>query len=283
MTVGMQSLTRDSIGEALRFVRGNFQFVLVAAAFGAVALALLSTATSASPALGFLALLGPTFIQAFAFAALTGCSLYGAGSVRARVVGDGARVWAAMAIIGFFLFIGVVVVSIPAMIMLVAGPLAPYVSDLQAAGQDQAAVLTIMTRFAEENPLPLLLTFLFFSSVWMVLTSRLYLAAPASVDQGRILSFETWAWTKGATLRIIGARLLLLLPANILSGALGYLAGRAVGVDTMDMGGLAQAASANPGGMLIAAFAANFFSLALFSSLEAGLSAALYKRLKPQA
>ena len=276
------AVARDSIGEALRFVRENAPFIAWAAVAGAAAIALISVIAGAAPQLGAFALLAPGVVQAYVYAAFSAALLFGAGGVRARILRDGARVWLAMAIIGFFLFIVFVVIGMPLMFILTSGPLAPYTEELTRAGQDQAAVLAIAQRFAEENPGVILLITLLLGGLWLALTSRLYLAAPASIDQGRILTFHTWKWTKGAMLRIMGARLLLLVPANILAGALGYLAGRVLGFDTMNLAGMGAAAQANPAGMMAAAFVANFFSLALFSALEAGLSAALYKRMRPQ-
>ena len=87
------------------------------------------------------------------------------------------NVFAAMAVVGFFLFIVFFVLTIPALIILFAGPLAPYVDDLQEAGSSQAAVMEVMTRFAQENPGALLMVTLFYAGVWLLLSSRLYLAA----------------------------------------------------------------------------------------------------------
>ena len=138
-----------------------------------------------------------------------------------------------------------------------------------------------MLEFAEANPGALLAVTLFYCAVWLLLTSRLYLAAPASVEQGRILTFETWAWTKGSMLRITAARLMLLLPANILAFAIGYLAGRVVGVDAMNSGAMAETASSNPAGYLFYVLVATFITFVLYSSLEAGLSSYIYRGLKP--
>ncbi len=275
-------LINQSVGEALRFVRENVRFIALVAALGAGGATLLSGAIMGLPALGVIGLIASGFLQALVYAAFTAAVLYGAGAVPPRLVGDGLRVWAAMAILGFFLFIVFTVISIPVLITMFAGPLAPYTEELAAAGQDQAAVMSVMTRFAEENPTALLAVALFYCAIWILLTSRLYLAAPASVDQGRVRVFDTWKWTKGAMLRIVGARLLLLLPANIFVGALGYLIGRGLGIDTMNMGAMASAAAANPIGTLAYTFMSGFLTLALFSALEAGLSASLYRGLRPQ-
>lgn len=269
--------TRDSIGAAFVFVRENLRFVTTVSAAGAALMTVIGGLSLAIPALGMVSGVGATVVQAFLYGAFIGAALFGAGAVRARWMNDGLRVWTAIAIIGFFLFIVMFVAGMIASIVLVAGPLGPYLPDLERAGADQAAVLTVMTRFADENPLPLLLLALVFGAIWIFLTSRLYLAAPASVEQQRIRTFETWSWTKGVTLQIIGARLMLLLPANIFVGAVGLLIGRLVSVDTMSAG----AGSANPAGYLVYVFVSSFLSIGFYSALEAGLSSHLYRRLKP--
>jgi hypothetical protein len=274
---------RESVGAALRFSRENVRFIALVAGAGALATTAFSGLAMAAPVLGLFASLGSSLAHAAVYAALVGAFLRGPAEARGRWLADGWRVFAAMAVIGFFLFIVFFVLSIPVMIILFAGPMAPYVADLQSAAADQAAVMAVMTRFAEENPGALLAVTLFYSAVWLLLTSRLYLAAPASVDAGRILTFETWKWTQGATLRIIGARLLLLAPANILSGALGYLAGRLVGVDAFNPASAAAAATSNPAGFLFYVLVAGFISFALYSALEAGLSSYIYRGLKPAA
>src|SRR5262249_36575869 len=146
---------------------------------------------------------------------------------------DGWRVFAAMTVVGFFLFLTFFVLMIPGSIVLVNGPMAPYVDDMQRAGQDQAAMMHVMQRFAAENPAVLLAFALFYGVLWFLLTSRLYLSAPATVDAKRVLTFDTWRWTRGMTLRISVARLLLLAPAFILMASLTYLAGRVLGIDLM--------------------------------------------------
>jgi len=272
---------RESVGAALRFSRENLRFIVIVAALGAVATTLISAIGIAAPALVPLVSLGTALVQTFVYAAFTGCALFGAPAVRNRWPADGGRVWAAMVVIAFLMFIVLVVVTIPVMIMLMVGPLASYVPELTRAGRDEAAVMAVMTRFVEEKPGAILAVMLFYAAIWFVLTSRLYLAAPATVDQRRILTFETWAWTKGATLRIIAARLMLLLPANILVGALGYLIGRLVGVNTLSPG--AAAIAANPLGLIVYTLVASFITYALYLALEAGLSTSLYQGLKPAA
>ena len=271
----------DSVGGAFAYVRENARFIAIVAGAGAAAVTIIGALTMAVPAVGLATTMLSTVAQAFAYAALTAAALFGAGDARRRWPRDGGRVWAAMAIIGFFLFIVMFVASMIASIVLFAGPMAAYVDELQGAGSDNAAVMRIMMQFVEANPLPILFVTLFFSVIWMLLTSRFYLAAPASVDKQRILTFETWKWTKGAMLPITGARLLLLLPANIFVGAISHLVGRAFGLNTFDPNTAAAVAQSNPAGYLVFIFIAGFLQLALYSSLEAGLSSYLYRGLKP--
>ena len=272
---------RESVGAALRFVRENIRFIAVASVAGAAALTLIGGLNLVAPQFGFVTTIVSSVMQVMVYAVFLGASLFGSAEARTRWLNDGMRVWAAMAIIGFFLFIVMFVAFIIAGIVMAAGPLAPYMSDLTEAGSDEAAVMAVMVRFAEANPVAVLLFTLFFATIWMLLTSRLYLAAPATVDQQRILSFETWSWTKGAMLRITGARLLLLIPANLFVGAIGHLIGRLVDVDTLDPVTHAAAASSNPAGYLAFVFVTGVLTFALYSALEAGLSSYLYRGLKP--
>ena len=272
---------RDCVGAALRFVRENWRFIGATSAAGAVAVTIVGALVVGVPAFGLLSGFASGFIQATTYAAFLGAMLFGGAAVRGRLVGDGARVLAAMAIIALFLVIMIVVLSIPVFMALAVGPMAPYREALTAAGQDRERVGAIMLEFAEANPGALLIVALFYFAVWFILTSRLYIAAPASVDQRRILTFETWAWTKGATLRIIAARLMLLLPAYVFVYALTYLAGQSVGVNVLDVTATNAAAAANPVGFLIYILVNSFITFAAYSSLEAGLSAAIYRYLRP--
>ncbi|MEZ5961599.1 MAG: hypothetical protein R3C30_14420 [Hyphomonadaceae bacterium] len=272
---------RESVGAALRYVRENARFVAIIGGVFAMASTLVSVIALAVPQTGILTMVVNGIVQAFCYGALVAGALYGADAVRGRVTRDGWRVWSSMIVVGFFMTIVVIVFTIPVSIVLAAGPLARYAGDLQAAGSDQPRVMDIMLRFAEENPTVILLVTLFYGAVWLLLTSRLYLAAPASVDAGRILTFETWNWTKGAMVRITFARLMLLVPAYILMFALQLLLGRLFGFNLLDGASLVAAARANPVGIVIFEFISSFIALALYASLEAGLSAYLYRGLKP--
>jgi len=272
---------RESVGAALRYVRENIRFIAIVAGIFAAASTLVSAFALAMPQAGILTMVANGIIQAFCYGALGAGALYGVEAVRARWSQDGWRVWASMVVVGFFMAIVVLVFSIPVTITLVAGPMARYSADLQAAGSDQAAVMQVMTRFFEENPGSVLAVVLFYGAVWLLLTSRLYLAAPASVDARRILTFETWNWTKGAMFAITWARMMLLVPAYILMFAITMLLGRLFGFNMLDGASLQAAVAANPVGLIIFEFISSFVVLALYASLEAGLSSYLYRGLKP--
>jgi hypothetical protein len=74
---------------------------------------------------------------------------------------------------------------------------------------------------------------------------------------------------------------MLLIPAYILMFALTTLLGRVFGFNMLDAGSLQAAVSANPVGLIVFEFVSSFVVLALYASLEAGLSSYLYRGLKP--
>jgi hypothetical protein len=265
---------RESVGAALRFVREHWRLVLITAAAGAAVttvLTALGVATS-SPVIAIVSNVASWLAQSFVFAALVKAAL---GDTKRLEPPDGLRMFGAMVVVGFFFFLVFFVLMIPGAIVLMAGPMSPYLSDMQQVGQDQAAAMRVMTRFAEENPAPLLAFFAFYGILWFLLTSRLYLAAPATADAKRVLTFETWRWTRGATLKIAGARIMLLVPAFVLMAALTYLAARLLGINL-------TAASAQPPLPIFTTYVAidRFVFFATYLALEAGLSVALYRALK---
>lgn len=273
---------QESVGGALRFARHNLRFIAVIAAIFAVTTTAVSALALAAPQAGVLTLVANGVIQAICYGALIVGVLRAPEAARANVIETGWRVWASMMVVGFFMTIVMIVITIPVSIILVAGPLAGYAADLQAAGSDQQRVMEVMQRFMEANPVSVLVVMLFYGVIWLLLTSRLYLAAPASVDAGRILTFETWKWTRGATFSIAQARLMLLIPAYILMFTLSILLGRIFGFNMLDGASLQAAASANPGGLIVFELLSSFLVLALYASLEAALSVHLYRGLKPQ-
>ncbi|GAM99072.1 hypothetical protein U91I_02710 [alpha proteobacterium U9-1i] len=271
---------RESVGAALRVVRENVGFVGAVALAGAAGLALITLLTGLSRPLGLLLGVVAWGISAAAYGALTQMTLSGVADARAKLFANAMRVWGAMIVVGFFMALVSMVLVIALSVAL--GPvLVPYASELQAVGQDQAAGLALLMRMLDQNPAPFAFAALLFGAVWLMLTSRLYLAAPASVDRGRILSFETWNWTKGSMLRICAARLILLAPAYVLVSALGTLSGAVMGADLTTPAGLMSFAQGSVIGAAAYVFINNFVNIAIYSALEAGLSAYLYLGLRP--
>lgn len=261
-----------SIGAALRFVRENWRFVLMVAGLGAAAHAL------ALAVVGSTLLWLPAFliVSAAVHAALTRAALSGAGGVRQAALGDTMRTLAAMVIVGLFAALIALVAAYVAMSALIA----PYAEQVKQAGQDEAALRAIFERAVEEQPNALRWAAAIGALLIFALTSRFYFAAPASIDRGKVLAFRSWIDTRTHMLRVMVARFVLLAPALILAGALQSIAGAAIGVNFEDAALVIQRALADPlfWGLM------QFLQIAVYSSLEAGLSASLYQTLaaRPQ-
>jgi hypothetical protein len=263
---------RDNVGAALRFVRQNWQFVAIVSAIAAVTQ-------------GVVLLGGPNLIWMLvvlaaitaAYTAFTRAALTGSRQLGNRQAADSLRVGAAMAMIG--VLIGIIFVMLMFVTMSVL--IAPYAEEVKAAGENEAAMRAIMERAMAAQPGVPFWAMAAGAVIMFLLTTRLYFAAPGSVDEGRIVVFESWRLTRGNFLRIAGARLLLLGPAFILAGALQTLAGNALGAPTSDPIALFAYGQNNPVGFALFYSVAIFLQLSLFSALEAGLSAYLYRSVKP--
>lgn len=266
-------LVLESAGRAVAFLLENWRVTLVIAGVGALA-----------NGLGALALggnlswpLGALFIAVGVHAALLACALRGPRQAGARFLANTGRVAASMAIVATALLIFVVIVYLLGASIL----LGPYAQQIAAAGQDQAALQAIVMRAVEERASLALLLLAIAAAAWLALTSRLYLAAPASVDRGAVVALQSWTWTKGNTLAIMGARLAVLGPAMVLTGALQIFAMTAMGAPTTTFAALMGLAQADLP-RFVAVFAViQFIQIALYSTLEAGLAARLYRSLAP--
>ena len=272
---------QESVGAALRNLRQHWRIGAAMAAIGALTLAIISSVTPLVPILAIPLAVLSTFVSAAVYAAFTRLSLSGADSVRLAVLSDAWRVWSAMIVVGFFLFIVFVVLALPGLVVM-GVILAPrYGEALQSATGDEAASIAVMQRIATENPGLILAYIIFYGLIWLLVTSRLYLSAPATLDAKRVLTFETWPWTKGGMWRITGARLLLLAPAYVLYSALTYLFGLPFGANAADPIALESFGRANGPAFAALSFIGGFLQLGLYVALEAGLSAHLYRGMKP--
>jgi hypothetical protein len=188
------------------------------------------------------------------------------------LVADFGRAFAAMCVVGFFLFIVFVVGAIPG--VAVFGVIAaPFAAQLEAAGSDPSAVEPVLQQIVTANPGVIAGLMLLYAFVWMYLTSRLYLTMPATVADDRVRSFETWRWTEGNALRIAAARLLLLTPVLLAVG----LATRGVAFAL----GVTEGAAVNAGTLAVLQAVAAFLTAWVYSSLEACLAAYLHQGLRP--
>lgn len=263
----------ESAGQAVAYLRANWRFVSAVAGIGALAQGL--SFLLLGPSVLWLVVLG--LVGAATHAAFLGGSILGTAAVPTRIGADTARVAAAMSIIGFFMAIAAFMIMYVAMSVLIA----PYAEQAQAAREDSAQLMVIMNQAISAQPSVILWAAFVGIVILLALTSRLFLAAPASVDQNRVVVFQSWRWTKGNMLRIMAVRIVLLGPALILVGALQTLATAVLGAPGGDPTALAGFAQSNPA--LFAAFyaAASFIQIGIYGALEAGLAAYLYRGLKP--
>jgi len=264
----------ESAGQAVRFLRDQWR------AIGAIAAICAFAQTAAFLLLGMTLpfLLFTFFVTACAYAAFIGRALRSDPTPPAAIVRDGARVFAAVSAVAFFMAIVAFMVFYVAMSVLIG----PYGAQVKAAGQDQAALGEVFTQAVQAQPAVLSGAVLIGAALLFLLTSRFYLAAPGSVDCKRIIVFDSWRWTKGNMLRIAAARITLLIPAYALVFALQSLISFAVGVPATDPAQLGAVAQASPFSFAAFYMLAGFIQFAFFAALEAGLAAYLYRGLRPE-
>jgi len=260
---------KDSVGEALRSARALGRFVLIVAGAGALA-------AMVGSVLGPLALVAIFVVLTACHTALVSAVLNGAAAVRARLLGDTGRVGAAMAMVGLVIGFIIIAAVYGAMMVLIA----PFAEEVRAAGENQEQLTAIFNRAVESQPQVASIALAIGAVLVFYITTRFYLAAPASVAEGRVRAFDSWRLTRGHTLKIMGARLTLLLPALVFVWALQSLLAVAFGFSTSDAGALLAQVQANPGLFLLFFAIGLFAQIALYGALEAALSAALYRRIK---
>jgi hypothetical protein len=266
---------RESAGHAVRFAVEQWRPILAVAAISA----LVQGASFLLLGLNLIWLVIMLVSTAAVTAALVALALDGPAGMAQRIVADTARIIASSAIIGFFMAIIVFLIIYVAMSVLIA----PFAAEAKAAAEDQVRMAEIMSQAIESQPNVLLWAGLIGAVILFVLTTRFYLVAPASVDLKRIVVFNSWTWTRGNVMRIIAARLILLLPALFLTGAVQTLIALATGAPNGDPVQLAAMSQSNVLGFSLFYAGAAFTQIALYSSLEAGLSTYLYRGLKPAA
>ena len=267
---------RAVIGEALRTVRGNPQFVLSVAAVGAAAhgIAFVTLGSSAVWA-ALLAL-----ISAAIYAALSRFALDGdARGVRTKLGGDTLRVSMSTSIVAFFLVLLCFVLLYMTMLVLI-GPYAEEAKQL-AEAKDQPGTQALMQRAMTEQSGVVTSAMIIGGLILFAVTSRFYVAVPQSLVKGRAMAFDSWRLTRGNLVRIAGARVALLLPALIFAGALQSLFAFAIGLNPNDLTATAAAAQQNPIAFVAFFTVAQFLQIAVYTSLEAALSVAIFRAVAP--
>lgn len=259
---------RDTVGAALRFVRENLRFVVTVAALAALAQAVL---LPLGPNLAWMAAVLLAVLAAHT--ALTTAALGGAPTE--GLSANAGRVGLAMLLVGIFLAIIFIMLMFTAMSFMIA----PYQAEVQAAGENQAALQAIVERALQEQQH--IMSYAMFAGAVLafLITTRFYLVVPATIDRKRISVFDSWRMTRGNFLRIIGARLLLLGPAFILASALQSLLAMAVGAPTSDPVQMLQFAQTNLLAFAIFYTLSIFLQIVIYSVLEAALSAKIYRKL----
>ncbi|MGE0047275.1 MAG: hypothetical protein AB7T08_16090, partial [Hyphomonadaceae bacterium] len=189
----------ESVVAALRGWRAMLPRIWPYAFGGALILTLLAFAArqvAGGMASGFLLDLSSFIVMAGVYAAMLHAPLGIEADWRRRGA-DALRVFASMSVVGFFLFIVLLVAFLPGMMVLslAFGPAGE--AQMAAAQNNPERVLQISAELARAHwPIVTLLAVIY-TAIWMALTSRLYLAAPASVADERPRTFETWPWTNG--------------------------------------------------------------------------------------
>lgn len=264
---------RESAAQGLRLLRDQWRLVLSVAVIGALAQTTIFTlfgGTLIVLALGALA-------AAPVHAAYVSAAQNGRAPTTSRLFEDAGRVVAAVGMVGLFLAMLTIVFVLAAMSVL----LGPHAEEIRAAEQNQAEVAAIVERAISAQPQLVFAMLVVFALVWLWATSRFYLAAPASVEERRVVVFDSWTWTRGNTWRIVAARLSVLAPALVLTAVVQLVFGMALGVPTADLIAMSNSAGANPWAFVVFFTLCQFVQIALYASCEASLAAYLYRGLRP--
>jgi hypothetical protein len=116
-----------------------------------------------------------------------------------------------------------------------------------------------------------------FAGLFLWIAARVMLSHPATVAEGRMFVFSTWAWTKGNDLRLVACLLLLVLAGLML--ALIALAPFGVALD-MAFGKGAQVNPSSPAHWILSVLG-GFANVMLSTAPYAGMAAFLYRGLRP--
>lgn len=181
---------------------------------------------------------------------------------------DESNLLGAAIVVGFFFLIVVVFAIVIFSIALLPAAAQAKVDLRSVAPGDEAAMLEAFGAIFKGPGGPYLIAIalgLCGFIIWLSL--RLFLVNAATMAEGRIMAFSTWGWTKGDTLRILAAAMMVLFPIALVIGLALAVLGQVLGTS-----GFGDAA-----GNFVQALAQNLFLVPAVT----GLSVFLYRGLRP--
>jgi hypothetical protein len=278
---------RESALAGWRFMRSSLMVVAPAAGFIAVfnaaAQTLMDPAASPNTGLGWglyiIAVLGTVAYTAFLLRLALredASGFFGlkAGAEEGRVLGVGAAI--------AFLFIIMGTVSIFVVSLPIAASMVGESAQLQAAQTDPAAAEALVAKlFAGPGGLLFAALLVFLVGLFAWVAARLSLASAATIGEGRMLAFSTFAWTRGNALRILAVLLVLAAPLAFATALGASLIGALIGAAFGDTDAVFTAKSGALMAHALFLFVAAFGQLLVVTPAIVGAQAYLYKGLRP--
>jgi hypothetical protein len=181
---------------------------------------------------------------------------------------DESNLLGAAFVVGFFFLIVIVVCIVIFSLAMIPAAAQAKVDLASVAPGDEAAMLEAFGAIFKGPGGPYLIaTALGLGGFIIWLSLRLFLVNAATMAEGRIMAFSTWGWTKGDTLRILAAAMMVLFPIALVIGLALAVLGQVLGTS-----GFGDAA-----GSFLQALAQNLFLIPAVT----GLSVFLYRGMRP--
>jgi hypothetical protein len=181
---------------------------------------------------------------------------------------DESNLLGAAIVVGFFFLIVIVVCIVIFSIALLPAAAQAKVDLGSVAPGDKAALLEAFGAIFKGPGGPYLIAIALGLAGFIIwLSLRLFLVNVATIAEGRIMAFSTWGWTKGDTLRILAAAMMVLFPIALVIGLSLAILGQVLGTS-----GFGDAA-----GIFLQALAQNLFLIPAVT----GLAVFLYRGLRP--
>jgi hypothetical protein len=143
---------------------------------------------------------------------------------------------------------------------------------MQALLNDPEAMnKAIVEALGEGGAMALSLFLMLVMAIFIVLVARLYMINAATIGERRIVLFQTWSWSRGNVLRMIGAMILTVLPVMLIDNIVQTIA-------VSFLVAIPEGSRFMPG-LLASAIVA--FASAMTTIPVAALGAVFYKGLRP--